>query len=204
MNNETLFYIMSIEKNIPQIVALRSCVEKKFGKPLNVHSDFLNLVADIENTLREHISESTLERVWGYSTRGYNTVSLRTLNVLTTYATGNDWKSFCNSLNAKEECESDIFSSNAIYTDELAVGDRLRIAWMPNRVCIIRYEGDNRFIAEECENSKMQPGDTFRCAAIYLGHELCVHDFRQRGNIDGVGSNYVIGKRNGLTFLKKL
>ena len=76
---------MGIENNIPQIAALRQRVEQRFGNPLDVHSDFLQLVAEIEKELREHISESTLERVWGYSTRGYNSVSLRTLNVLAKY-----------------------------------------------------------------------------------------------------------------------
>lgn len=69
---------MSIKSNIPQIALLRQCVEERFGKPLTVHADFVELVSQIEILLRQHISESTLERVWGYSTRGYDTVSLRT------------------------------------------------------------------------------------------------------------------------------
>ena len=36
--------------------------------------------------LREHISPTTLERVWGYSTRHYDTVSRCTLDVLARYA----------------------------------------------------------------------------------------------------------------------
>lgn len=195
---------MSIERNIPQIAALRCRVEERFGKELNTHSVFLELMTEIEKSMREHISESTLERVWGYSTRGYKTVSLRTLNVLATYATGKGWKQFCEQLEKENNCESDIFCSKAIYSDKLAIGDRLRIAWMPDRVCVIRYEGDNRFVAEQCENSKMQSGDTFCCAAFYLGHELCVHDLRRATNESDEGCNYVIGKHNGLTALEKL
>lgn len=195
---------MGIENNIPQIAALRQRVEQRFGPPLDVHSDFLQLVAEIEKELREHISESTLERVWGYSTRGYNSVSLRTLNVLAKYATGVGWKQFCELIGKEAECESDKFNSNVIYADELTVGEKLRIAWMPDRMCIIRYMGENRFVAEECKNSKMQPGDSFRCAALYFGHELCVYDFRCAGNNEGDGCNYVMGTQNGLTTLEKL
>ncbi len=79
---------MSIRSDIPQIAALRQRVEERFEKRLAVHADFLALVAVIEMEQRQHISESTLERVWGYSTRGYKTVSLRTLDVLAKYATG--------------------------------------------------------------------------------------------------------------------
>lgn len=195
---------MSIEKNIPQIAALRCRVEERFGRTLDTHSDFLELMGEIEKSMREHISESTLERVWGYSTRGYKTVSLRTLNVLATYATGIGWKQFCEQLAKESSCESDIFCCKAIYSDELVVGDRLRITWMPDRVCVIRYEGNNRFVAELCENSKMRPGDTFCCTAFYLGHELCVYDLRRATDESNDGCNYVIGKQNGLTGLEKL
>ena len=195
---------MSIDKNIPQIAVLRSRVEEQFGRALTVHSDFLELMMEIEKRMREHISESTLERVWGYSTRGYNTVSLRTLNVLAMYATGKEWKQFCEQLAKESNSESDIFCCEAIYSDELAVGERLRIAWMPDRVCIIRYEGNNRFVAELCENSKMRPGDTFCCAAFYLGHELYVYDLHRSNGECNEGCNYVMGKQNGLTTLEKL
>ena len=59
---------MSIRRHIPQISALRKRVEKRYGKKLAVHADFLDLAAEIGMMLRLHISESTLERVWGYST----------------------------------------------------------------------------------------------------------------------------------------
>lgn len=195
---------MSIEKNIPQIAVLRSRVEEHFGRTLTVHSDFLELMTEIEKSMREHISESTLERVWGYSTRGYNTISLRTLNVLATYATGKEWKQFCEQLAKESNSESDIFCCKAIYSDELAIGDRLRIAWMPDRVCIIRYEGNNRFVAELCENSKMRQDDTFCCAAFYLGHELYVYDLHRSDGECNDGCCYVMGKQNGLTALEKL
>ena len=76
---------MNFESNIPQIAVLRKRVEERFGKPLTIHNDFVMLVEDIEKCLREHISETTLERVWNYSTRGNNSVSLRTLDVLAKY-----------------------------------------------------------------------------------------------------------------------
>ena len=82
---------MSIDRNIPQVIALRERVETYFGKALIVHSDFIDLVAEIEKSQHQHISETTLERVWGYSTRGYNTISLHTLDVLTRYVGYDNW-----------------------------------------------------------------------------------------------------------------
>ena len=190
---------MTIKSDIPQICALRESVEKKIGKPLNTHSDFVELTSLIELELRQHISESTLERVWNYSTRGYATVSLRTLNVLSNFATENNWNSFCDLLNKENNIESEVFNLEVISTENLCVGDRIRIGWLPNRLCIIRYLGENRFIAEECENSTMKKGDTFVCHQFILGKELVMSDFRQNPNDNG--KIYIVGKEHGITTL---
>ena len=186
---------MTIKSDIPQICALRERIEKKIGKTLNTHSDFVELTSLIELELRQHISESTLERVWNYSTRGYATVSLRTLNVLSNFATENNWNSFCDLLNKENNIESQVFNLEVIATEDLCVGDRIRIGWLPNRLCIIRYLGENRFIAEECENSTMKKGDTFVCHQFILGKELVMSDFRQESKI------YIVGKEHGITTL---
>ena len=193
---------MSINSNIPQIAELRSRVEDRFGKRLSVHSDFVSLVAVIEMELRQHISESTLERVWGYSTRGYDTVSLRTLDVLSRYANGCDWRSFCELLAQEGVCESEFFDDEIINSSELEIGDRLRIGWFPDRLCELSYLGENCFVAEMCENSKLQVGDTFSCSQFVLGKPLIMSDLRQ-GN-SARSQTYVVGRKNGLTILKKL
>ena len=190
---------MTIKSDIPQICALRERVEKKIGKTLNTHSDFVELTSLIELELRQHISESTLERVWNYSTRGYATVSLRTLNVLSNFATENNWNFFCDLLNKENNIESQVFNLEVISTEDLCVGDRIRIGWLPNRLCIIRYLGENHFIAEECDNSTMKKGDTFVCHQFILGKELVMSDFRQNPNDNG--KIYIVGKEHGITTL---
>lgn len=218
---------MSIESNIPQIAVLRERVESRFGKRLQVHADFLALVADIEAIQRQHISESTLERVWGYSTRGYGRVSLRTLDVLAKYADAESWVDFCAELKRSGVVESETFCCDSIRSSDLQVGERLRIGWQPDRVCTVRYLGDNRFVAEECENSKMREGATFSCLQFQLGRELIMDDFvngdviEQRiveqptttpvvrstdiaCNTTGRPQRYAVGSRHGLTLLEIL
>lgn len=193
---------MGIKRNIPQIRALRQCVERRFGKKLAVHADFQALTAAIEAALRLHISETTLERVWGYSTRGYDTVSLHTLNVLAAYAEGCGWEDFCKLLQEGTNCESEYFNSEHIDSSELKEGDRLQIGWLPNRICEIRYLGENRFLAERCENSKLQAGDTFSCLQFTLGHPLTMTDLCRNNSL--IGPTYVVGQKNGLTTLVKI
>ena len=193
---------MSIQRDIPQILALRERVESRFGKKLSVHADFLALVAVIETEQRQHISESTLERVWGYSTRGYDTISLHTLDVLAQYAAGCYWEDFCHLLHAESRCESELFDVEHISSSDLSVGDRLQIGWLPDRLCTVRYLGDNRFVAEHCENSKMQAGNTFSCLQFALGEPLAINDIC-RDNTP-IGTTYFVGQKNGLTTLKRV
>ena len=129
---------MTIKSDIPQICALRERIENKLGKTLNTHSDFVELTSLIELELRQHISESTLERVWNYSTRGYDTVSLRTLNVLSNYAIGSNWNAFCDLLMKENKIESEVFNLEVISTQDLNIGDKVRIGWLPNRICVVR------------------------------------------------------------------
>ena len=193
---------MVIKRNIPQISALRQHVEQRFGKKLAVHADFQALTAAIGAALRLHISETTLERVWGYSTRGYDTVSLHTLNVLAAYAEGCGWEDFCKVLQEGTNCESDYFNTEHIDSRELTEGGRLRIGWLPNRICEIRYLGENRFLAERCENSKLQAGDTFSCLQFTLGHPLTMTDLCRDNAL--LGPTYVVGQKNGITTLVKI
>lgn len=192
---------MNIKTDIPQIALLKKAVEDAIDFPLSTHGDFLRLSAGIEFTLREHISESTIERLWGYSTRGYETVSMRTLNILARFIGYHSWNEFC-SLHNKNASESEMFSDEAISSDILRIGDRLRIGWAPDRICIIRYLGDNRFIAEETLNSTMQPGDTFSCIQIQKNIPLYLDNFQKSGSAEKL--RYIVGINSGLTLLEIL
>ncbi len=123
---------MTIKSDIPQIYALRERVEEKLGKKLKVHSDFVELTSLIEMELRQHISETTLERVWNYSTRAYDSVSVRTLNVLSQYASKMNWDSFCEMLRKEKKIESEVFKAEIITTKDLNVGDIVRFSWLPD------------------------------------------------------------------------
>ena len=190
---------MNIKTDIPQIALLRERIEKSIDFPLNTHGDFLRLSAGIEFTLREHMSESTLERLWGYSTRRYDTVSVRTLNVLCRFIGIHSWEQFCESLSS-EGRDSELFTGSTINAADLAVGTRIRIGWIPDRMCTIRYLGDNRFVAEDTQNSTMQSGDTFSCLQFQKGRELHLDDFRKADPSERF--RYVVGINSGLTTLE--
>ena len=98
--------------------------------------------------------------------------------------------------------ESEIFDAEVVYVAELRVGQELLIGWLPNRVCRIRYEGEDSFTALECAHSKMQLGDTFSVHQFILGKELVMTNFRTQSSLEP--RNYVVGQKNGLTVLRVL
>ena len=192
---------MNIKSDIPQIYVLRQRVEHKAGFPLDTHGDFLTLSAKIEACLREHMSESTLERIWGYSTRHYDTVSSRSLNVLSRFIGFHSWEEFCNSLSSGNP-GSELFDGDSIDVAELESGARIRLGWAPDRVCIVRYLGDFRFIAEFTENSTMQLGDTFCCRQFQKNRAAHLDNFCKAGTEKRY--TYIIGKNTGITTLEVL
>lgn len=194
---------MAVSSQSPQISALRNIIEQKFGKSLKVHNDFVLLSEDIFLNLKERISESTLERIWNYSTRSRDSFSLRSMEVLCAYCGFKNWEEFSDSLK-NNGSDSGMFDEISISSGQLNIGDRIRIGWLPDRVCIIKYLGDNRYMAEECENSTMKPGDTFSSLQFMLHQPAALNNFSTGGTEKLTSKTYVIGKNEGITILQIL
>ena len=192
---------MNVRSDFPQIEQLKKRVEQSIDFPLSTHGDFLRLSAGIEFTLREHMSESTLERLWGYSTRHYESVSMRTLNVLARFVAFKGWDDFCASL-MRSSSDSDLFITDAVFSSDLPVGARIRIGWQPDRLCMVRHLGGCRFVVEEVAHAKLQPGDTFSCIQFQKGCELHMDDICRQSSPERY--RYVAGIKSGITILEVL
>ncbi|MBR5456689.1 MAG: hypothetical protein IKU76_07075 [Bacteroidaceae bacterium] len=189
---------MSIDIDSPQIAALREEIEELVGKMYS-HSNFTHLSGLIGYKCKEYISVTTLERIWGYSTRNASKISVRTLDVIARFVDCSNWESYCKRLNEMQQRSSDVFqTAGAINNCDLAIGTRVRIAWQPDRVCVVEYLGGNRYVAVECDNSRMRPGDTFTCLTMQKGRELYMDNFTRCGE-ESAGECYVVGQISGLT-----
>lgn len=189
---------MSIDMDSPQLAALREEIEELVGKMYS-HSNFTHLSGLIGYKCKEHISVTTLERIWGYSTRNASKISVRTLDVIARFVDCNDWEEYCKRLHEKLQRGSEIFrATGAISSNDLVTGTKVLIAWQPDRVCEVEYLGNNRYIAVKCENSSMKPGDTFTCLTIQKGRELYMENFTRYGK-EPTGECYVVGQISGLT-----
>lgn len=189
---------MSILIDSPQIKALRKEVEMRVGM-INTHDKLSKLETMIEEKCKEHVSITTLQRLWGYSTRNASKVSERVLDIISRFVDAGSWENFC----ATRSKDSEIFCmEGAIDCIRLAIGTRIRLAWLPDRVCEIEYLGNNRFVAVRSENATIKAGDTFRCLQIEKGRELYMDNFTRCGEAESYGTRYVVGKNNGLTLMQ--
>jgi hypothetical protein len=128
---------MAVRTDSPQIVALRLSVEKRLGHAADSRADFTFLASEVERITHEHLAENTLRRIWG-KLDGYDTVYTRTLDVLSRYVGYEHWNAFCDALKKESGRESElVMGETSIKVEDLVPGDRIRIGWLPDRVCVV-------------------------------------------------------------------
>ena len=189
-----------MEIDRPEIYELRLRIEASIKRKIETPADFDFLRGIIWERTHEQISTSTLKRLWGY-VDGVDNARNSTLNVLSKALGYENWDAFILKLKSENVDNSDLVMSESVSSDDLKIGDMLMIAWQPNRVCRLKYLGDNQFEVMESQNSKLKVGDTFRCGLFILGEPVYINDLRQN-NGTGEPKLFVIGNKSGLTKLR--
>ena len=169
-----------------EVLQIKQAVESRLGSKPNSPADFAELSLHIKLATGKEISTDTLSRIWGYK-KGYSSVRQSTIKILDAFGRG--------------DSESDFIYSVAVKTEEMPVGGQVRIAWLPDRVCVLSYLGDYRWRVEEAVNSKLHAGDTFSCRTIAQDQALIVDHLHTR---DADYEGYAIGGKNGLTLVAKI
>ena len=183
----------------PEIVQLRSDIEKHIGQTLHTPADFQWLIQQIWKKQHAILSLSTIKRLWGYI-ESNATPRLSTLNTLAQFLDFADWNAYLVSLEQRGGIESALFTGEGIQTADLQPGDRIAVAWQPNRQCTFRYLGDNHFVVEVSKNAKIHTGDQFNATTFIVGHPMYLDNILLA---DGTRTSYIAGKRHGLTSVTK-
>ncbi len=184
----------------PEIPCLRSDIEQQVGQHLQSPADFQLLIQQIWEKQHAVLSLSTIKRLWGY-VESNGAPRFSTLNTLAQFLGFADWNAYLVSLEQRGGIESAIFTGEGIQTADLQAGDRIAVAWEPNRQCKFRYLGDNQFVVEESKNAKLQRGTTFSAARFMISQPMYLDNIFL---VDGTRTSYVAGKLNGLTSVIKL
>jgi hypothetical protein len=186
--NNTSPEIQELLKRIEE----RTCIKPKSPADFNRLSDI------IWESTHEPLSSSTLKRLWGYF-KSVGTIRNSTLVILAQFIGFKGWEDFLAHLD--QDNGSDPVMSPLLKTEDLNVGDRITVAWKPNRSCVFRYLGNQKFIVEAASNSKLKAGNTFHCSVFILGAPLYLTDLVQ-GNNTPVA--FVAGKKDGLCEVRKI
>lgn len=177
-----------------QLVALQQAVEDRYGQAINSPTDFAGLCDQLALAQGEHISVSTLKRVWGYVT-GYATIRVSTLNILSRYAGCRDWRDFCDTLANPDV--SDFPAGDVVVLSTLKVGDNVEVKWSPGRRIVAQYLGQGRMRVIESQRSKLAVGTTFSCNGFVNGEQLILTQVETSSAEQAL--TYVCGKRGGIT-----
>lgn len=189
-----------MNKNAPEILALRMDIEREVKRRIRTPYDFEFLAGVVWERLHENISPTTLKRLWGYID-GADTTRRTTLCLLSQFLGYQDWENYLAALAQRTDVESEDFAGEGLNIDDLQTGDVIEVTWLPNRRCVFYYEGNAHFVVKEAENAKLHVGDRFETACFIIGKPLYI-DRLIRG--DEPPTAYVAGAKNGLSTVKKL
>lgn len=191
-----------MNKYSPEIATLRMDIEQEVKRKIRTPYDFEFLAGVIWERLHENISPTTLKRLWGYID-GADTTRRTTLCLLAQFLGFADWEAYQASLAARTDIESSAFEGEGVRINDLHLGDRVEVTWLPNRRCVFRYEGEAHFIVEEAANAKLHVGDSFDTTCFLVGKPMYL-DNLQRDEVPSTKESvsYVAGSKNGLNSVK--
>lgn len=172
---------------------LRERIEEMTGRKMAKPRDFAWLSRQIEERTRQRVSESTLRRFWGYVSEGVK-ASAYTKDVLAQFLGYRDFAQF-SEMQGSGTAQSQVVLGDRICCDELYEGQQLRLSWLPDRVCVVRHEGNGLFTVVDSKNTRLAKGDTFECHLLIRHEPAYLDNWRHDGSLPAI---YVIGKRDGV------
>ena len=182
---------MAIPSDSPRIALLKLEFEKAFGTPIRTPKNFTDASSFVFEKTKDMISDSTFRRLY-----------VDILNILSKAVGYKHFQDFCDYLSSSGIKDSELScGEHYIKADDLEVGDRIYIAWLPDRECSLRYLGNYRFEVDEAVNATIVKGDRFSCRCFTQDKCLLVDDLEHDGERY---ESYVMGKSNGLTCVKRV
>ena len=177
---------------------LKNIVIRQLGRTLESPADFEYLSEQIQKKTGEYLSPTTLKRVFGHIPYD-GQLRPTTLSILARYAGYNGWQDYLD----KQHVESGFVATQRISSKELSKGQKISLAWNPDRECLIEYLGEERFVVLHAKNCKLQIGDQFTTIQFILGQPLTatnVVSVREQLQQD----TYIAGAKTGLTKIELL
>ena len=172
-------------------------IQVKYQRGFITPKDFSFLVGEIYSELHEHISVSTLKRLWGYS-KYLSSPSTSTLSTLSRLVGFHDWADYvAHRESDTRTSSSEVLSDCIVVSNDLHEGDIVRLTWNPRRICDVEYHGNGEFKVLASQNTSIKVGDWFCCSLIVSGEPLWINNLRSDTRKPVA---YVCGKQGGVRF----
>ena len=173
-------------------------LKRKSGNDLRLPSDCEYLSLDIESKTGVHIGATTLKRLVGFA-QDERTPHQSTLDTIARYLGYAHW----DELTQIEDTGNSDFDApdGEVRSADLAEGDNVEIAYLPDRMLRLHYLGGNHYRVVESLNSKLRTGDEVEILNFVLHHSLLVVNVCRDGNSLG---QFTAGRVSGLSSIKIL
>ena len=176
---------------------IRQEIETALNRQMKTPKDFENLRDRIYARLHVLVSRTTLMRLWGYVDEDVQP-RVSTLTILAQFLGYRDWEEYCqNAQLPKDQQSSPVMNRRLSVASDLVRGERIRLTWQPDRVCVVEYLGELSFRVISSENTRLRPGDTFQCSLIIEGEPLYIDHLIQEHR---PAIAYVCGKKSSVLF----
>lgn len=174
---------------------IRDKVEQKIGQKIST-TDCIWLSKEISDKTKRMIGETTLKRMWGYTSDKDRVPHRSTMEIIACFLGYEDYEQMAIDLELDDIIISDFEDRDTIDTENLNIGDILELTYLPNRVCSLKYLGDSRFIIENIENSRnLLAGDIVKITHLEKGFPLYMSELIRDGKNLGA---YEAAKKGGL------
>lgn len=120
-------------------------IEHALKRHIATPKDFEFLRSRIFARHHIYLSTTTLMRIWGYVNENVEP-RRSTLNILSQFLGYSSWEDFQYNASLPQELQSSPVLNRRLSVEKsLRHGDRLRLIWLPDRVCDIEYLGNRSF-----------------------------------------------------------
>lgn len=181
------------------IEALIRLVEHTWGCTPATPKAFEQLAQSITTATHQHVSISTLKRIWGY-VASEHAPRRDVLDILARYCGYSNLQGYLDATAGMSLTpESNLLAGEHIMGESIAADRRVKVWWRPASHCVFRSLGHARFEVIESQGSKLPVGATFVCHQ-FIQHEplylvdLCLDATQQ-------GLSYVCGRDTGVNFV---
>lgn len=173
---------------------IRQMILEKFNSPLTYPQQCEALAMAIKEATGQTLGTTTLKRMMGFVS-GPASPRPSSLDIIAQYLGYPDYSLLAKDLGEDAEI-SDFRAVESIDSADLEPGEQIQITYNPNRVLVLTYIGENKYVVNESHGSKILKGDKLMVAGFYVGFELLVSDVERGGRHLG---SYQAAKQGGLT-----